>query len=74
MARMTPWLLCRACSSSSGLATVTYFSTFSRDQIRTDEHVSSDHPMVAQKVRINGAAAGILDLFAIDEMLQQVAI
>jgi hypothetical protein len=30
--------------------------------------------MVAQKVRINGAAAGILDLFAIDEMLQQAAV
>ena len=53
---------------------VPHVSTFSRDQIRTDEQVSSDHPMVAQKVRINGAAAGILDLFAIDEMLQQVAV
>jgi chemosensory pili system protein ChpC len=53
---------------------VPHVSTFSRDQIRTDENVSSDHPMVAQKVRINGAAAGILDLFAIDEMLQQAAV
>ena len=53
---------------------VPHVSTFSRDQIRTDEHVSSDHPMVAQKVRINGAAAGILDLFAIDEMLQQATV
>jgi chemosensory pili system protein ChpC len=50
---------------------VPHVSTFSRDQIRTDEQASSEHPMVAQKVRINGAAAGILDLFAIDEMLQQ---
>ena len=53
---------------------VPHVSTFSRDQIRTDEYVSSDHPMVAQKVRINGAAAGILDLFAIDEMLQQATV
>jgi chemosensory pili system protein ChpC len=52
---------------------VPHVSTFSRDQIRTDEQASSEHPMVAQKVRINGAAAGILDLFAIEEMLQQVA-
>lgn len=52
---------------------VPHVSTFSRDQIRTDEQASSEHPMVAQKVRINGAAAGILDLFAIEEMLQQAA-
>jgi chemosensory pili system protein ChpC len=53
---------------------VPHVSTFSRDQIKTDEHASSEHPMVAQKVRINGAAAGILDLFAIEEMLQQAAV
>ncbi|MBT8129066.1 MAG: chemotaxis protein CheW [Gammaproteobacteria bacterium] len=52
---------------------VPHVSTFSRDQIRTDEQALSEHPMVAQKVRINGAAAGILDLFAIEEMLQQAA-
>ena len=53
---------------------VPHVSTFSRDQIKTDEQASSVHPMVAQKVRINGAAAGILDIYAIEEMLQQASI
>ena len=53
---------------------VPHVSTFSRDQIKTDEHAVVNHPMVAQKVRINGAAAGILDIYAIEEMLQQAAI
>ena len=53
---------------------VPHVSTFSRDQINTDEHAVNDHPMVAQKVRINGAAAGILDILAIEEMLQQAAV
>ena len=53
---------------------VPHVSTFSRDQIKTDEQVSSEHPMVAQKVRINGASAGILDLYAIEEMLEQAAV
>ena len=53
---------------------VPHVSTFSRDQIKTDEQAAVNHPMVAQKVRINGAAAGILDIFAIEEMLQQATI
>lgn len=53
---------------------VPHVSTFSRDQIKTDELVSAEHPMVAQKVRINGASAGILDLDAIEDMLQQAAV
>jgi chemosensory pili system protein ChpC len=53
---------------------VPHVSTFSRGQIQTDEQASSEHPMVAQKVRVNGAAAGILDIYAIEEMLQQAAI
>jgi len=53
---------------------VPHVSTFSRDQIKTDEQAAVSHPMVAQKVRINGAAAGILDIYAIEEMLQQAAI
>ena len=53
---------------------VPHVSQFSRDQIKTDPDVSDDHPMVAQRVRVNGAAASILDLLAIDDMLQQVAI
>ena len=53
---------------------VPHVSTFSREQIRVDEQTSADHPMIAQKVRLNGAAAGILDLYAIEEMLQQTAV
>ena len=53
---------------------VPHVSTFARDQIKLDEQAAADHPMVAQKVRINGAAAGILDIYAIEEMLQQAAI
>jgi chemotaxis signal transduction protein len=53
---------------------VPHVSTFSREQIKTDENATVEHPMVAQRVRINGAAAGILDLFAIEEMLQQAAV
>ena len=53
---------------------VPHVSTFSREQIRVDEQTSADHPMIAEKVRLNGAAAGILDLYAIEEMLQQTAV
>jgi len=53
---------------------VPHVSTFSRGQIKIDEQALVDHPMVAQKVRINGAAVGILDIYAIEEMLQQAAI
>lgn len=53
---------------------VPHVSTFSRGQIRTDERAVVKHPMVAQKVRINGAAAGILDIYAIEQMLHQVAV
>jgi len=53
---------------------VPHVSTFARDQIKLDEMAVADHPMVAQKVRINGASAGILDIHAIEEMLQQAAV
>jgi len=53
---------------------VPHVNTFSRGQIKTDEQVLIEHPMVAQKVRINGAAAGILDIYAIEEMLEQAAV
>ena len=53
---------------------VPHVSQFSRDQINTDpDATGADHPMVAQCVRINGAAASILDIGAVDDMLQQVA-
>ena len=53
---------------------VPHVSTFSRGQIKIDESATADHPMVAQKVRLNGAAAGVLDLLAIEDMLQQAAV
>ena len=53
---------------------VPHVSTFSRDQIKLDDEPADDHPMVAQRVRINGAAAGILDILAIEEMLQQAVV
>jgi len=53
---------------------VPHVSTFSREQIKLDDTASDDHPMVAQRVRINGAAAGILDIQAIEKMLKQAAV
>lgn len=53
---------------------VPHVSTFSREQIKNDEQANTTHPMVAQKVRINGAAAGILDIDAIEGMLKQAEI
>ena len=53
---------------------VPHVSTFSREQIRIDEKASTEHPMVAERVRINGAAAGILDIDAIEGMLQQAQV
>jgi chemosensory pili system protein ChpC len=52
---------------------VPHVSTFSREQIQPDAYAPNEHPMVAQVVRINGAAAGILDIRAIEEMLHQAA-
>ena len=53
---------------------VPHVSTFSREQIRIDDQASAEHPMIAQKVRLNGASASILDIYAIEEMLQQAAV
>ena len=49
---------------------VPHVSHFSRDQIKTDTEADGDHPMVAQKVRINGASVSILD---VDEMVHMVS-
>lgn len=49
---------------------VPHVSHFSREQIKKDDEVMNDHPMVAQKVRINGASVSILD---VDEMVEMVA-
>ena len=49
---------------------VPHVSHFSRDQIKTDTEADDEHPMVAQKVRINGASVSILD---VDEMVHMVS-
>lgn len=51
---------------------VPHVTRFSKDQIVTDpESLLSEyaHPMVAQKTRINGAAVSILDIDAIETMI-----
>lgn len=51
---------------------VPHVSNFTRDQIiRDPESLLEDdnHPMVAQKTRINGAAVSILDIDAIESMI-----
>ena len=49
---------------------VPHVSHFSKDQIKTDTEADNEHPMVAQKVRINGASVSILD---VDEMVHMVS-
>lgn len=51
---------------------VPHVSSFSKEQIITDPEAlleGDDHPMVAQKTRINGAAVSILDIDAIESMV-----
>jgi chemosensory pili system protein ChpC len=50
---------------------VPHISSFTREQIRND--VETDHPMVAQKVRINGASVSILDVDAMSDMVNELA-
>lgn len=52
---------------------VPHVSDISRDQIRTDEDAVEQHPMVAQKVRINGASVSILDVDAMVAMVDELA-
>ena len=52
---------------------VPHVSHFSREQIKTDKETILDHPMIAQKVRINGASVSILDVDAMVAMLADVA-
>lgn len=53
---------------------VPHVSQFSRNQIACDNEVYLDHPMVAQRVRINGARASILDVDAMVSMIQKIAV
>ena len=52
---------------------VPHVSHFSREQIKIDNEASGDHPMVAQKVRINGASVSILDVDAMVGMAAEFA-
>lgn len=49
---------------------VPHVSHFTRDQIKIDGEASDEHPMVAQKVRINGASVSILDVDAMVDMIE----
>jgi chemosensory pili system protein ChpC len=54
---------------------VPHVSRFTREQIRADIealNTKANNPMAAQRVRINGAAASILDIHAMEDMLKQV--
>ena len=52
---------------------VPHVSHFSRDQITSDDDESETHPMVAQKIRINGASVSILDVDAMVAMVDEMA-
>jgi len=54
---------------------VPHVSEFSRDQMKTDddELENESHPMVAQKIRINGASVSILDVDAMVSMVDEMA-
>lgn len=54
----------------SGVPHVSYFS---KEQIITDHDASAEHPMVAQKVRINGASVSILDVDAMVDMVSALS-
>jgi len=54
---------------------VPHVSHFACEQIKTDvdELDAESHPMVAQKVRINGASVSILDVDAMVAMVEELA-
>jgi chemosensory pili system protein ChpC len=52
---------------------VPHVSHFSREQIKREDEWESENPMVAQRIRINGASVSILDIDAMIEMVADVA-
>jgi chemosensory pili system protein ChpC len=52
---------------------VPHVSHFTKDQIKPNTETPNRNPIVAQKVRVNGAAANILDFAKIEAMLDDVA-
>lgn len=54
---------------------VPHISDFTKEQITIDvQHERKDHPMVAQRIRLNGAAASILDIDSIASMLKKAVV
>lgn len=52
---------------------VPHVSRFTREQVKPNTEAVNRNPIVAQKVRVNGAAANILDMGKIESMLDEVA-
>ena len=52
---------------------VPHVSRFSRDQFNIDDEAVNDNPMVAYKVRINGASVSVLDVDAMVTMIADLA-
>ena len=52
---------------------VPHVSHFKREQMKATNEETDDHPMVAQKVRINGASVSVLDVDAMVDMLEEFA-
>ena len=52
---------------------VPHVSDFTREQIKSDADALQTHPMVAQKIRINGASVSILDVDAMVTMVEELA-
>ena len=52
---------------------VPHVSHFTREQIKSDGDSIDEHPMIAEKVRINGASVSILDVDAMVEMADSIA-
>lgn len=53
---------------------VPHVSRFTKEQIKSDNEALDDHPMIAQKVRINGASVSILDVDAMVAMVAEAEI
>ncbi|MCK4834245.1 MAG: chemotaxis protein CheW [Gammaproteobacteria bacterium] len=52
---------------------VPHVSHFTRKQVKSDFDDGEPHPMVAQKIRINGASVSILDVDAMVAMVEEAA-
>ena len=52
---------------------VPHVCRFTREQIRADDVAGEAHPMVSQRVRINGASVSILDVDAMVDMVAELA-